>query len=384
MAECRVILDTTHSVTRVLHMEHRYRVDVEPKAYLWLWFLWLVGFYTVWVMLVVLQNDWDKVVDHWPISIAMALGSYAAGATPMGGGTVGFPVLVMWYEMPSSLGRDFSFVIQAIGMTSASILIFVRRQAIAKHILLGALCGSIIGTPIGLIYVAPHLDELWIKLIFSIVWASFGVLHLFRINEISRNSGHGGLEKRFDFKIGLVLSLLATIFMTSVTGVGVDMILYCALVLLFRADLKIAIPTSVIIMAFTSVVAVITKYFVGDFYPGVYGNWLAAAPVVILGAPLGVIIVGYVGRKTTLYFVALLCVFQYIWMCVEEYDALSYTGVLATLLAIVMTMGFLEFLRSMGMRLGSRRESPPQAICNPSTNNRTFYVSHSNKGMNNE
>ncbi|OUS27577.1 permease [Gammaproteobacteria bacterium 45_16_T64] len=338
-------------------MEDRYLTKSEPKAYVWLWFLWLGVFYTIWVLLVVGQNDWDKVVEHWPISIAMALGSYAAGATPMGGGTIGFPVLVMWYEMPSSLGRDFSFVIQAIGMTSASILIFVRRQAVAKNILIGAIFGSLIGTPIGIIYVAPYLDELWVKLIFSIVWASFGVLHLFRVNEISKNIGCGSYEKKFDFTIGLLLSLLATIFMTSVTGVGVDMILYCALVLLFRADLKIAIPTSVIIMAFTSIVAVFTKYVAGDFYPGVYGNWLAAAPVVILGAPLGVVIVGYVGRKITLYFVAVLCVFQYVWMCIEEYHELKVIGIFATFLAIGMTMIFLEFLRSMGNKLRSSKDS---------------------------
>jgi len=38
----------------------------------------------------------------------------------------------------------------------------------------------------------------------------------------------------------------------SLTGVGIDMIVYCVLVLLFRADLKVAIPTSVIVMAATS------------------------------------------------------------------------------------------------------------------------------------
>ncbi|MBV1880687.1 MAG: sulfite exporter TauE/SafE family protein [Pseudomonadales bacterium] len=326
-----------------------------PKTYIWIWFLWVGVFYTIWILLVVGQAKWGSVADHWPISLAMAMGSYAAGATPMGGGTIGFPVLVMWYEMPSSLGRDFSFVIQAIGMTSASILIFVRRQPVAKHVLIGAILGSLVGTPVGIIYVAPYLDGLWVKLIFSIVWASFGALHLFRVKEISRNIGHGGYEKKIDLKIGFILSLFATILLTSVTGVGVDMILYCALVLLFRTDLKIAIPTSVVIMAFTSIIAVFTKCITGGFYPGVYENWLAAAPVVILGAPIGVIIVGYVGRKFTLYFVAILCVFQYVWVCVEEYQELKIIGIFLTFLAIALTMILLEFLRSMGNKLGSSK-----------------------------
>ena len=40
------------------------------------------------------------------IALAMAIGSYAAGSTPMGGGTVGFPVLVCSLAAPT-LGRDF-------------------------------------------------------------------------------------------------------------------------------------------------------------------------------------------------------------------------------------------------------------------------------------
>ena len=44
-----------------------------------------------------LANIWQTLVDHWGIALAMAIGSYAAGSTPMGGGTVGFPVLVLLF-----------------------------------------------------------------------------------------------------------------------------------------------------------------------------------------------------------------------------------------------------------------------------------------------
>ena len=42
------------------------------------------------------------------IAAAMAVGSYFAGSTPMGGGTVGFPVLVLLFDGPATLGRDFA------------------------------------------------------------------------------------------------------------------------------------------------------------------------------------------------------------------------------------------------------------------------------------
>lgn len=60
----------------------------------------------------------------------MAIGFYAAGSTPMGGGTVGFPILVLLFKQSSMLGRDFSFTVQNIGMTSAAILIIRRRQPV--------------------------------------------------------------------------------------------------------------------------------------------------------------------------------------------------------------------------------------------------------------
>jgi uncharacterized membrane protein YfcA len=318
---------------------------------LWIWFFWLISFYVVWVILVFGFGQWESVTDHWPIAVAMALGSYAAGATPMGGGTIGFPMLVMWFDMPASLGRDFSFAIQSIGMTSASILILVRRQRLAKSLLRGAIVGSIIGTPLGIIYIAPYLSELWIKLIFSTIWASFGILHIFRINDISKNIGFNEFNSSLDFKIGFYISLFSTALITSATGVGVDMILYCVLVLLFRADLKIAIPTSVIIMAFTSIVGVITKWINGSFQPGVYENWLSASPIVIIGAPLGVLVVSYLGRKPTLYLVAILCIFQYLWMCVNEYELLKVSGILISMVFVIGAFYLLEILRAQGERL---------------------------------
>ena len=89
------------------------------------------------------------------LAAAMAVGSYVAGSTPMGGGTVGFPVLVLLMDLPATLGRDFSFAIQAIGMTSASIYILCRRQELEWPMLRASLPGALLGTPLGIAFVAP-------------------------------------------------------------------------------------------------------------------------------------------------------------------------------------------------------------------------------------
>jgi len=321
------------------------------KQRLWLWFVWAAFFYTMWAILVFGLNHWNDVKEHWPIALAMAFGSYTAGSTPMGGGAVGFPVLVAGFNMSASFGRDFSFAIQAIGMSSASILILVLKQPLASYTLYGAILGSLIGTPIGLFYVAPYVSELWIKMAFATMWASFGILHLYRIKEISAYVGMNKMDKIWDFKVGLVLSLLATTSVTSVTGVGVDMVIYSALVLLSRSDLKIAIPTSVIIMAFTSILGVFCILASGGFQVGIFENWLAASPIVVLGAPLGALVVSFIGRKPTLFIVAILCVVQYIWICVIEYPLLNNFGVALSCIAVAFLLIVFEILRTWGRKL---------------------------------
>ncbi len=318
------------------------------KTHLWIWLLWLFGFYAVWLWLVIGLDYWPQAKEHWPIALAMALGSYVAGSTPMGGGTVGFPVLVLLFDMPATLGRDFSFAVQSIGMTSASIFILARRQPLAWAMLNGAVIGTLIGAPLGIFFIAPLMPELWIKIIFAVVWASFGVLHLYRVNEIASHSGMIEFNEGWDFRLGIILGLLSAASVVAVTGVGIDMVIYAALVLLCRADLKIAIPTSVVIMAVASVYGVLIKSLTTGMQPGVFENWLAAAPIVALGAPLGVFIVNLIGRKPTLIFVAVLCVGQFIWTCTNEFDSLGVPGLVLAIIAVGLMLLIFEKLRAWG------------------------------------
>ena len=89
----------------------------------------------------------------------------------------------------------------------------------------------------------------------------------------------------------------------TVAGVGIDMLIYASLVLAFRVDPKVAIPTSVLAMAFNSVLGLAIQQGTTGIEAGVWGNWLAAAPVVVLGASLG--LVGMAGACVAV----LLCVY---------------------------------------------------------------------------
>ena len=325
---------------------------------------WLTVFYAAWLGLVVVGDHWNTLLEHWPIASAMALGSYFAGSTPMGGGTVGFPVLVLLMDSPAVLGRDFSFAVQSIGMTSASIYILCRGQEIEWPMLRAALVGSLIGTPLGILFVAPLVSDLFIKLLFAATWCSFGILHLRRIREITAYEGMTPHDTAFDHRTGFVVGLLGGMLVASITGVGIDMLIYMVLVLWCHADLRIAIPTSVILMAFTSVVGIAVKLVTGGVAPGTFEHWLAAAPVVAIGAPLGALVVSRIGRRSTLYVVSILCVAQFAWTLVHERDALTAWTVGATLVGVALFLLVFERMYRGGVRL-ARRSRPGRRRCRP-------------------
>ncbi len=332
----------------------------------------LATFYVTWLCIVIVGNHWQDLVDHIAIACAMAVGSYFAGSTPMGGGTIGFPILVLLFDQPASIGRNFSFAIQSIGMVSAAIYIFTSRRPLEWPMLRAAMLGSLIGTPLGAAFIAPVVPDLWVKLIFAVVWASFGILHFVKLGEIASAQGITPTTHRFDHRVGLAIGLIGGATVAAITGVGVDMLIYAALVLLSRADLKIAIPTSVVLMAWTSVIGIGTNFALAVTMPDrfgmsreVYLNWLAAAPIVAVGAPIGALVVARIGRRPTLILVSTLCVLQFVWTCIHEWHRMGL-GILglALLGLLVFNLGF-HVMYAAGRRLAAKRggvSSAPKKI----------------------
>lgn len=313
-----------------------------------MWLVWLGLFYGAWMLLMLDPGYAADAWEHRPIALTMLFGSYVAGSTPMGGGSVAFPILVLAYGLPAALGRDFSFAIQSVGMTSASIFILCRRQQVAWSMLGGSCIGSLIGLPFGLVWVAPHVPTVWVKLSFAVFWAAFGLLHLARLDDLSATTGNLGRNDRNEFLGGMLAGVLAGASIVAVAGVGIDMLIYASLVLAFRVDPKVAIPTSVLAMAFNSVLGLAIQQGTTGIEAGVWGNWLAAAPVVVLGAPLGAFVVGMIGRRTTLLFVAILCVAQFAWACYHERASLGLVGMAGACVAVLLCVYALDRLQAWG------------------------------------
>jgi uncharacterized membrane protein YfcA len=98
------------------------------------------------------------------------------------------------------------------------------------------------------------------------------------------------------------------------------MLMFLALVLVLRSDLRVAVPSGVALMGFTSIVG-ITATLLGHrlmpgrvvLPPGLLVNWLAAVPVVLVGAPIGAMAVRVAPRKALLAVVCVLCLLPLWW-----------------------------------------------------------------------
>ena len=303
------------------------------------WVAALVLFYSGWLLIVVLGDHWQLLTANFRIAVAMVAGSYLAGSTPMGGGTVGFPVLTLWMNESAALGRDFSFAVQSIGMVSASLCILWQRTKINWPILNYAMLGSLISTPIGIVFLSPYIPDLGVKLFFAIVWASFGLLHFWKVDEVATFKEGTPVTPEDARRAGLMVGIIGGGLCASITGVGIDMLMYVVLVLSFRIDLKSAIPTSVLCMAFTSVVGVASLALVGQFQPRVFDNWLAASPVVAAIAPVGAMAVGKMDRRWTLLIVSALCLIQFVWTVFDEWNGVGWWGLSASLVAVGIILG---------------------------------------------
>jgi len=310
------------------------------------WVYWALWFLAAWVVVVTVGGYWQELPEHWPAALAMLFGSYFAGSTPIGGGAVGFPVLVLALDEPVSLGRHFALAIQAVGMSSASILILTRRHAIAWGVLGWSLAASALATPLSYVFLAPLVSGPVVKLAFAVIWAGFGMLTLARLESLLRDRRPPASNARLDLIAGLLVGVLGGVA-SSLTGVGINMVMYVVLVLVYRSDLRVAIPTAVISMAVTAVYGTVTAAAMGALERDLLGHWLAAAPVVLFGAPLGAIMVRVLHRKPTLLVVSVLCLAQLVWTCVEIKAGPVTIGVL---IAIALAMAGMFFVLDLAGR----------------------------------
>jgi uncharacterized membrane protein YfcA len=225
--------------------------------------------------------------QNWPISLTMIFGSFIAGATSEGGGAVAFPVFTKLLNISPQDAKIFSLAIQSIGMIAASLTIIMLRIAIPWRLVFWISLGGIAGIIFSSLCLAPLFSAALLKVLFTALVSSFA-LTLFVLGWRSRQYNRIISLDRPQEKVFLLLIGIAGGCMTGLVGNGIDIISFSVMILLFRLSEKIATPTSVILMAINALVGFLIHWlWLDQFSDHIQQWWLAAIPVVIIGAPLG-------------------------------------------------------------------------------------------------
>lgn len=251
-----------------------------------------------WLALVGPSHAVATVAAEWEAALTMVFGSFIAGASSEGGGAVGFPVLTKVLAVPPAEAKLFSLMIQSVGMTAAAITIFAMRVRIdLAAIGLASLSGAV-GVAISLLVIAPQADPQTVRVIFTALQASFACVLLLATSKFDGRAARARLIGWRGPGAILAVGLVGGV-MSGLVGSGLDLMVFAVLVLLFRVSEKVATPTSVVIMAINSLVGVSCYWgYYRDLPSGPQNMWLAAAPVVVVGAPVGAWVCSRLRRET--------------------------------------------------------------------------------------
>lgn len=260
--------------------------------------------WSTWLALMIAGDRWHLFADNWFMSVTMAGGSFIAGATSEGGGAVAFPVMTLGFGIAPSTARDFSLMIQAVGMIAAGFAILYTRIRVEYNALLWSSIGGAVGVVLGLDHVAPHLTPAYAKMFFTATWLSFAFA-LYWVNRYHDREVHTGIT---NFLPRHAVLLLGTGFVggiiSSITGSGLDITTFALLVLRLRISEKIATPTSVVLMGINALVGALWKGGVnGALAPEAWNYWWVCVPIVVVGAPFGA---QFIRNRSRLFIAAIL------------------------------------------------------------------------------
>jgi uncharacterized membrane protein YfcA len=248
--------------------------------------VWFVSALCLWAWLFLTYCNIEFLLGHWHYPLIMVLGAFVAGLTPEGGGAVAFPMLSVFFNIDRGLARDFSLMIQSVGMTSASIFILLQPETDRRVFrpVLGMLPIVCIGFGLGMATLQA-IPVYLIQAFFLSMITAFAVSYAWSDHRGTKNALRLSTSRDFVL-IGLILllgGLCASLF-----GTGADILLYSLLVTRFRLSEKGATRISIMLMAGTSVFGFGYRHLVdSSLTMDQYRTWICAYPVVLFMAPFG-------------------------------------------------------------------------------------------------
>jgi uncharacterized membrane protein YfcA len=302
---------------------------------LFVWIVWLIfgG-----------RNALHHLLIDWKVALTMVFGSLVGGGTSEGGGAIAFPIFTKLLHIAPYDARNFSLAIQSVGMGSASLSILYLRVPIERRSLLYAGVPGIAGVIFGAIWIAPLIPPVIVRTSFTVLVTSLGIALLL----VNREGGASRNLTLLQFGSQERIILIAAGFLggivSALVGTGENSVAFMVMVLLFRICEKIVTPTTVILMTMVTIPGCLVHLFwLKDFSPVVMGYWLAAVPVVAVGAPLGALICSYMTRGAIVSVLLALIALEFVSTIVLV--PLSRAVLLASV-GTLLVCGFLDWFMS--------------------------------------
>jgi uncharacterized membrane protein YfcA len=263
--------------------------------------------FLVWSSYMTVAQKWHLFAEFWPASVTMIFGSFIAGSTPAGGGAVAFPVFTKLLGVATDTARTHALMIQAVGMTMASLFIISRGIPFYRRVVKWACLGGAVGMVGGTLWL--RLPDPYPKVLFTSVVLAFGInfaiSHLFlKLRSSPDLPEQWGVRNRLHF----ILAGLLGGTVASQTGSGIDLICFILMTLGYGLMERRAIPTSVIIMASMSVLGFLLHGTLLHDNSEATKFWLVSVPIVAVGAPLGAFVASHVPEQALITGILLLVV----------------------------------------------------------------------------
>jgi len=247
--------------------------------------------------------------DYYPMTLAMIAGSMIAGSTPLGGGVVAFPVAVLAIGFTPAEGRDFTVLIQSVGMNAAAYLIIMDKGELLDFTLITIFI--LFGIPGVLIGLAFPVVPFYFMSIFQTLVLTFAFV-FFYLNVLAPRASPSAVPtdthrvatpRRDHLKPlnaytaygSMCTAAFAGGFLTANVGSGSDIVLYVYGLLgwnllmpesLYFSDTALT-ACSVVVMGMLSLVTAICRALSGQIQINVLYCWGATAWLVCFGAPIG-------------------------------------------------------------------------------------------------
>ncbi|SKB08292.1 Uncharacterized membrane protein YfcA [Prosthecobacter debontii] len=312
---------------------------------------WFITMLIVWAGLFYSFNDLGFLASHFHYPLIMVLGAFVAGLTPEGGGAVAFPVLSVFFSIDRVLARDFSLMIQSIGMTSASIFILSYRGNVMSRYrpMLWFIPVGFVGFVLGMLTL-QKIPVYIIQALFLSLITTFAIAYFY--------SSHRGQKMTLEITSKTDIAFLCAILIlggmcASLFGTGADIILYTLLVTRFGMQEKVATHLSIMIMAAMSVLGYAYRHFydAGLTHDQVR-TWLCAYPVVLFMAPFGSYILQGMNVEWMLRGVVILNVAQLLYFNINKpsVEKLIASGAFSIVLMVVFASALSRLAKKSGER----------------------------------